>query len=374
MQNKKLQFRKDGTFKILQITDIHGICKQTPDTTKLIEGVLDKEKPDFVVFTGDQIKGYGLSYLIGDKTKKVEQAIDNYILPLQKRGIPFAVTFGNHDPQVGVSLDDQMQMYRAFDNCVVPETDYSLGAGTYSLPVFGSDGKNPTMQFYLIDSGSNAPEGGYASIEPQKIEWYKKIRKKICAENGGYIPSFLFQHIPVEEIYNLYDKVDKKEPGAIHAFRTKKGYYKLKDEFADGETRLHEPSCIPDVNTGLFDAVQEKGDVVAMFFGHDHKNNFVGTYNGVDMGYGPSCGFNEYGNGVERGIRVIEFSENDIRHYKTHVVTYRELFGKRVVRPLQKALYDHIPTSLEAAIPLIVKGVIGIAVVIAAIVLLIKYL
>ena len=351
MQNKKLQFRKDGKFKILQITDVHGICKKTPDTTRLIEGILDREKPDLVVFTGDQIKGYGLSYLTGDKVKKVEQAIDNYTEPVDRRGIPFIVTFGNHDPQVGISQEKQMEMYRAFDNCIVPDEEYEFGPGSFSVPVYGSGGERPVLNLYVFDSGSNAPEGGYDPFKPELIEWYRGIREKLRETWGGYIPSFVFQHIPVEEIYHLYDEVDKKHPDAVKAFRTRKGhYYKLKDEFTDGDIKLYEPSGSPDVNTGEFDAMTEKGDVFAMMFGHDHKNNFIGTYKGIDMGYGPSCGFNEYGNSVERGCRVIEFSEDDVRHYKSYVVTYRDLFGKKVIKPFQKGFYDKIPTSIDAGV------------------------
>lgn len=351
MHNQKLQFRKDGKFKILQITDVHGICKKTHDTTRLIEGILDQEKPDLVVFTGDQIKGYGLSYLHGDKMKKIEQAIDNYTEPVDRRGIPFAVTFGNHDPQVGLPDTEQIKMYRAFKNCIVPEEEYSYGPGTFSFPIYGSSGEKPALNIYMIDSGGNAPEGGYQAVEPEKIAWYKSIRDKLHDKWGGYIPSFIFQHIPVPEIYNLYDRVNKKHPLAIKAFRTHKGeYYKLKDAFSKGDIKLYEPSAIPDKNTGEFDAVKEKGDVFAMIFGHDHQNNFVGTYEGIDMGYGPSCGFNEYGNGVERGCRVIELDEKDVRHYNTYVVTYRQLFGKKVSNPFQKGFYDKVPTSVDAAI------------------------
>ena len=351
MQQKKLQFRPDGTFKIMQITDVHGICKKTPDTTRLIEGILDREKPDLVVFTGDQIKGYGLSYLTGDKVKKVEQAIDNYTEPVDRRGIPFLVTFGNHDPQVGISQEKQMEMYRAFDSCVIPEEDFEFGPGTCSVPVYGSDGTRPVLNLYAFDSGSNAPEGGYDSFKPEMIEWYRSIREKLREQWGGYIPSFVFQHIPVDEIYNLYDEVDKKHPEAVKAFRTRKGkYYRLKDAFAHDDVKLYEPSGSPDVNTGEFDAMREKGEVFAMMCGHDHKNNFIGTYEGIDMGYGPSCGFNEYGNSVERGCRMIVFNENDVRHYDSYVVTYRDLFGTKVSNPFQKGFYDKVPTSIDAGV------------------------
>ena len=375
MQQKQLQFREDGSFKILQITDMHGICKKTPDTTRLIEGVLQQEKPDLVVFTGDQIKGYGLSYLTGDKRKKVEKAIDNYTEPVDRFGVPFLVTFGNHDPQVGISNADQMEMYYAFQSCIRPDKKLEYSAGTCAVPVFGKDGKTPVLNLYLIDSGGNAPEGGYEALEPAKIEWYRSVREKLHDSFGSYIPSVVFQHIPVHEIYNLYDEVDKKHPDAVKAFRIHKGqYYKLKDEFVKGDVKLYEPSAIPDENTGEFDAMKEKGDVFAMFFGHDHQNNFIGTYDGIDMGYGPSCGFNEYGNGVERGIRVITFREDDVRHYTSHVVTYRSLFGKRVKKPLQKSFYDRIPTSVDAAIPFIIECVLLLGCVITGIVFLCKLL
>lgn len=373
MQQKKLQFRKDGTFKILQITDIHGICKKTPDTSRLIEGALDQEKPDLVVFTGDQIKGYGLSYLTGDKKKKVEQAIDNYAEPVDRRGIPFLVTFGNHDPQVGISNEDQMQMYRAFKTCYTPEDGFEYGAGTYSVPVYGSSGEEPAMNLYMIDSGTNSPQYGYDAVEEDKINWYRSVRDKLHARWGRYIPSVVFQHIPVHEMYNLYDEVDKKHPDAVKAYRIYKGrYFKLKEEFAKDGAKLHEPSAISDINTGEFDAVKEKGDVFAMFFGHDHKNNFIGTHEGVDMGYGPSCGFNEYGNGVERGVRMLQFDEKDVRHYRSRIVTYRELFGKHLIRPIRSGFYDRIPTSIDAAVPFIIECVLLAAAIVAGIVLLIK--
>ena len=373
MKPKKLQFRKDGTFKVVQITDIHGICRKTPDTTRLIEGVLDKEQPDLVIFTGDQIKGYGLSYLTGDRKQKVEQAIDNYAEPVDRRGIPFLVTFGNHDPQVGISNEEQMQMYRAFDSCVLPQEGFEYGAGTYSVPIYDHDGEQQVLNFYMIDSGGNAPEGGYDAVEPEKIEWYRSVREKLREMWGRYIPSVVFQHIPVQEIYNLFDEVDKKHPLAVKAYRIHKGeYYKLKDEFSTDTIKLYEPAAIADKNTGEFEAVKEKGEVFAMFFGHDHQNNFIGSFEGVDMGYGPSCGFNEYGNSLERGIRVITFREDDLRHYDSHIDTYRMLFGEHVKRPLQKAFYDRIPTSVDAAVPFIIKCVLLAAGTTTGIVLLTK--
>ena len=51
----RLQFHPDGTFKIMQITDSQDSGETSGDTVALISAALDAEKPDFVVFTGDQV-------------------------------------------------------------------------------------------------------------------------------------------------------------------------------------------------------------------------------------------------------------------------------------------------------------------------------
>ena len=56
-----------------------------------MEKVLDAEKPDFVVLNGDNITG-GV-----DSPLENKQALNNLAQPMEKRGIKWAITFGNHD-------------------------------------------------------------------------------------------------------------------------------------------------------------------------------------------------------------------------------------------------------------------------------------
>ena len=56
-----MRFKKDKPFKIMQITDIQEIPAISPDTINLLEAAVEAEKPDLVVYTGDQIKGYGVT-------------------------------------------------------------------------------------------------------------------------------------------------------------------------------------------------------------------------------------------------------------------------------------------------------------------------
>lgn len=95
----KMRFREDGTFKIMQITDMQEIPAISKDTIALMERAILEEQPDLVVYTGDQIKGYGVTYKgKGEELEReVAQTIGKLLEPVTKRGIPFAVTFGNHD-------------------------------------------------------------------------------------------------------------------------------------------------------------------------------------------------------------------------------------------------------------------------------------
>ena len=113
---------------------------------------------------------------------------------------------------------------------------------------------------------------------------------------------------------------------------------------------------------------------MAMFVGHDHKNSFVGTYKGVDLGFTQSSGFNVYGNRTKRGVRMIVLDENKPDEYETYTRTYDELVGKKVTKPLFDYFSSKAPETVDAAIPMIEKALAIIVAVIVVIILLIKLL
>lgn len=167
-----MRFNSDGKFKIMQITDIQEIPKVSPDTLKLINAALENEKPDLAVFTGDQIKGYGVSYKgRGDElTENVAETVRTLLKPVTDRHIPFAVTFGNHDRQVGISNEEQFEkIYKALPGCIGEQAEGIDGGGTYNIPILSSDGKRTAFHIYLFDSGTDAKGGGYEPFSPEII-------------------------------------------------------------------------------------------------------------------------------------------------------------------------------------------------------------
>ncbi|HMM18714.1 MAG TPA: metallophosphoesterase, partial [Petrimonas sp.] len=87
VEAQKLNFNKNGIFKIAQFTDVHYVPGNSKSDTALlaIQRVLDMEKPDMVIFTGDIVTG-----------KPVKTGWDNVTKLVIDRKIPFAVALGNH--------------------------------------------------------------------------------------------------------------------------------------------------------------------------------------------------------------------------------------------------------------------------------------
>jgi hypothetical protein len=108
-----------------------------------------------------------------------------------------------------------------------------------------------------------------------------------------------------------------------------------------------ETPCVPDTDTGLFAAAQEKHDILGMYFGHDHKNAFSGTLDGIRLGYSPGVCFKSYGPGLRRGCRAITLNENDLTTFETRVYSTRELLGKDFLLPFSAKLWDLTPTSAD---------------------------
>lgn len=374
-----MKFSKDGKLKIMQITDIQEGAKVSVDTMKLLESAVKSEKPDLVIYTGDQIKGYDVSYKGKSKEKLADiigNTIDTILKPVTSRNIPFAVTFGNHDCQTGISNKEQFEkFYKSYPSCLGVQAEGIDGGGTYNIPVKSSDGSRTALSIYLIYSGTDTKNGGYEPVDKNIINWYKETREKLKEENSDYVPSLVFQHIPLCEHYNVLKKVSKRTKGAIPAFRTHKGeFYIIDKEKCSSDSVLLEPPSIPDINTGEFDAFKEKGEVFGVYVGHDHKNSYVGKYQGIDLGFTQSSGFSAYGNGKERGVRIFILDENNPKEYQTYTKTYRQLCDGKLQKPITDAIGKMAPTNFDMAKPMIAKAVGILACIIAAAVLLIKYL
>jgi len=334
-----LSFGADGKFKILQLADIQDTFLMFPIVKDFLKDIVPATKPDLIVLTGDNFAGgscdtgiHAVDILL------VKRAIDQYMSVFQGYGIPVAVVFGNHDAETTVNKEEQMAIYRTYSCCIgFDEGSGVYGCGNYNVPIYSSkDSSKLVYNLWMIDSNMyDTVNGGYDYVHQDQIDWYVNTANELKAQNGGVsVPSMMFQHIVVPDIYDALLQVDAGTAGAVEH----NGKYYVLNPANTKSGVLHESPCPSNTNSGQFAAVVKQGDVKAMFFGHDHVNSFQVTYKGVDLVNTPGVNFASYGD-EGRGARVITLDKNDTSAYETHVVTYKELYKDDKAFPYRFIMY-----------------------------------
>lgn len=277
-----LRFNPDGKLKIVQFTDNHYKWgnKASNAAVECIEAVLDAEKPDFVMFTGDMVYSEG-----------AENSIDVVLQPVVDRGLPFAFVFGNHDVEFDRGYAEIYDQISSKPGAVMPPRG-NVESPDYVLEVASSaDSTRTAYAFYCLDSHQYSPIGGcgkYAWLELDQIKWYKDASDSLQTAYGR-IPALMFLHIPLPEYDYAYSAKDAKKIGT-------------KDEKV----------CSPKLNSGMFTAIKEQGDVRGVFCGHDHDNDYAVMYFNVLLAYGRySGGKTVYNHLGTNGARVIEINEDN---------------------------------------------------------------
>ncbi|MBW3624001.1 MAG: metallophosphoesterase family protein [Armatimonadetes bacterium] len=286
-----MRFRPDGRFRIVQFTDLHWHNGEEPDqrTRRMMERVLDAEQPDLVALTGDVIAGGGCR----DPAGSWRQAV----APMEERGIRWAAVFGNHDDEGSLNRRGLMAAQRECGMCLSePGPEEVHGVGNYVLRLRSAHRDDLAAALYFLDSNAYATTecGGYGWITRSQIEWcvgqsreleeeYRSIHSATGADQK--LPALAFFHIPLPE----YNEVWETQPCRGHKY---------------------EDVCCPRINTGMFAAFLEAGDVMGVFVGHDHVNDYEGTLHGIRLCYGRWGGYATYGiDRLQPGARVVEMRE-----------------------------------------------------------------
>lgn len=270
-----LKFNAQGQFKIAQFTDIHwdNNSKNCPKVIASIKHILETEKPDVAILTGDVVT--------------VAPVVEGWFAIakiFEEAKTPWAVILGNHDAEPGITrsaIFDTIANLPYFIGERGPKELY--GAGNYALPVYDNKGEKIKSVLYCIDSNDYSPNrnfGHYDWIHFNQIEWYRNMSKDYTSLNGGTpIPSLAFMHIPVQEYNNIVGR------------QTTVG---IKGE---------DVAC-SNINSGFFASLLEVGDVIGVFSGHDHDNDYIGIEKGIALAYGRRSGLDTYGD-LEIGGRII---------------------------------------------------------------------
>lgn len=317
---KEMKFASDGKLRIMHVTDTHFEEYNADPSCWAIGYACDKEKPDIVVITGDNVQNC-------EKPEDTKALIDKLMNVFEKRNIPVAVTFGNHDSETGAMSREELMAYYNTYSCSVSVDDGEAlsGCGTYNIPVMSSDGQKVKFNLWVFDSNDYDKEGHYGCVQADQVEWYKNTSDELKAANGGEkVYSLAFQHIIVPEVYDVLRKTDKKGLFAYEHMYNKGEYYTF-DENSVNYGKLHETPCSGYENFGQFDAMVEKGDVLAIFSGHDHSNAFGVQNQGIDIVNSLSTRYNDERYSTQYGYRMIVVDEKDTSDYSTYSVHWYDM-------------------------------------------------
>lgn len=332
---------KNGKFVILQVSDPQDLQFVRKTMVKMLDKAYDRISPDLVVFTGDNILGnhlrdarFGSRKVIlspEGEFEAMKKAISHIASPVNERGIPFTMIYGNHDDMNFISKEQQAEIWKSYECFTgLADSPESGDIATFNLPIKASDSDEIRFNLWLMDSAwlDKAEQKCHTGVKKQAVEWYTKKSEELKKQNGGKpVPSVLFQHIPFTEAVRLHEECGKDDFGALPVFR--KGqperYMRLDPNSADGV--FGEPIDGCEENYGEFDAIKKQGDVLAAVFGHDHRNLFTAELDGIKIWQSSAASFRCYGSKY-RGVRVIEIDENDPKSIKTYFLTYFELCGK----------------------------------------------
>lgn len=277
-----LRFNDNGTFKILQLTDTHICWENQEEYAKALAQecyMLDTEKPDVVIFTGDVVTGIG-----------ADSSWVSFLKPMDERGIPFVITLGNHDREQ--ELTERQLADIVLSHPMSLNTAKSGWLDDIALEVKSSSGDGVAALLYCMDSGdytiNETVSSSYGWFRWDQVEWYRNTSFAYTNAHGGVpYPAYSFFHIPLLEYGETYGTGP-----VVSGVR-------------------EEDECPGFLNTGLFSAFVECGDVHASFAGHDHVNDYVVKKDDVYLIYGRFSGRNTTYNNLPYGSRIIELTEGD---------------------------------------------------------------
>lgn len=300
-EDDALRFGADGKFTVLQITDPQDDAYAAHGLKEFINKAIEQTDPDFIVITGDIVEDSRAGDISDDKVfqegvtvdgdyaatlANVQKACADIFAPVEAAGIPYAISQGNNDYKSGITNKDWLEIYASYpNNMTVDMSDDEEGKIDCYIPVLSSDSDEPAFGLWMLDNGKGFTSG--------QLAWFSAY------DNGG-VPSVVFEHVPVDDIGNLYEECNVWDEGALIDGTES---YRLNGDLAYGHA---EGIVKPGATTSEFETWRYK-NVVGAFFGHWHTSGYTGVWNGVTLGMTYGCQFSKAG---PYGVRTIVLDEN----------------------------------------------------------------
>ena len=329
-------FTTDRDLRIMMLTDIHlggGFWSREKDRKTVYEVItmLQKEKPDLVILDGDNTFAVPGPVYNGGGTLNNYMAARDVIQIFNHEGVYFSTVFGNHDTEVFDYTDRQklgeLYMNDKFEYCIFDQ-NYTDGGDLPTVTNQIIQVKNTkgelTKALLLIDSNAYVDDSiqavldwNYDIIRDSTVDWAAESIKAL-----GSPKTVAFFHIPTSEYRIAYEELAANGWKDTKDTKYVSGVW---DELIDDSTHsriwhggITKEGPLADIDK-FFETLGPDGMKVleACYCGHDHVNNAVVNYKGVDLCYGYSVDNLAYADinysGAQRGATIITISPDGKR-------------------------------------------------------------
>lgn len=301
--------KNNHPFKILQLTDLHiggGYLSRYEDmqALKIVYQSIHQTKPDLIVITGDLVCSKAHISFSKNNLNSIKIISDI----LEKIGIPYAITFGNHDSEVKATHRRRAlaEYLMSQEKCLMvetKETENITGFSNYLVKLNNADHSLNSI-IYMLDSNEYLQKDKrktYDYIHDDQVEWYKNQVERFNREQNRTIPSFIYIHIPVKEYDDAWKATINANKEAIY-------FYGSKDENV---------SCSK-IDSKLFDTALALGSTKGIFCGHDHLNDYSVEYKGIRLTYGLSIDCILYAKNLSehKGATLLKIMNDETFHIR----------------------------------------------------------
>jgi hypothetical protein len=292
----RIHIGPEGRLKVLVMGDPqveHKLKYRTvggdnENTFELIRRLVTSQVPDLVVILGDLAQtAHSSNYDYWVRYAELFEELRQ----------PWMPVFGNHDSEpyavsdawrsgIGqVPKPELAELMSRYPHCLMIPGDAGpdAGAGNYFVNVATRSGEI-LYTFCAMDVHNDPaePDGYVESTRELLIDWYERhlraiSRLKFGEGSSRLVRSMIFQHVPVKEFLTAWNEAwNEGTPTRAYHY----GHW-LEGDYRDSDDRL-------------FEKVLELGSTTAMFFGHEHDNDFSVDYQGVRLTFVQHTGLSHY--------------------------------------------------------------------------------
>jgi len=305
-----LTVKRENAFKMAQFADLHfgqeGAPYHNADegrTIAFMDYLVETEKPDFIVLSGDNIMTTGVS-----GAQKLIEIMDKY-------KTPYTFVFGNHDAEsyeaeyskraVSEYLESSRSPYLLYKSGYIEDTSENR-YGNFSISLKDENTGDLLGALIIVDTGVyDYSLAKYQSITPGQISWYKSEINRLdkiysCQRNNKHevVPTITYGHIQLPEHLSAYQKALDSN-GAEFVYYQELGGWMQNQILSDAGEE----------SSSFYSAMKEMKSAKAYLCGHMHALTYHVKMEGIVLGFCPQMCVTAKG-GEKFSTFLYSFDEN----------------------------------------------------------------